>query len=106
MTDTQRQYPRPLGVSEATYLREIDLWQQHERVANELRAVQRRAQEGRLCAGDAVRHQNLINQLDLVETAIAALEAEHSVEMSAELARFTADLTADIDRLAARRGAA
>jgi hypothetical protein len=103
MTDTQRQYPRPLGVSEATRLREIDLWREHERVANELGMLQRRSHAGHLSASDATRHRNLILQLDAIEIGIAALEVEQGAEMSVELERFTNSLQADIERMAKAR---
>jgi hypothetical protein len=103
MTDTQRQHPRPLGVSEATRLREIDLWREHERVANELGMLQRRSHAGHLSAADATRHRNLILQLDAIEIGIAALEVEQGAEQSAALARFTGELQADIERMAKAR---
>jgi hypothetical protein len=103
MTDTERQHPRPLGVSEATRLREIDLWREHERVANELGLLQRRSHAGHLSAADATRHRNLILQLDAIEIGIAALEVEQGAEQSEELRRFSDAIRTDIDRLVARR---
>lgn len=83
-------YNRPMSVHEATVLRELDLWQQHEQCANELRDVQRRAHSGHSTRMDDVRHRNLMRQLEVIETAIAALEVEQGAEMSAELAALVA----------------
>ena len=100
MADTMT---RPMGVLDATALREIELWREHELVANALGAVQRRAHSGHSTPGDEALHRNLISQLELIETAIIATEAEQGAEIGERLQAFVRSLQQDIEaRVGAR----
>ena len=99
----QHHYPRPMSVADANVLREIELWREHQRVGNELRQVQRRAHLGLSTVGDDQRHRDLMNELEVIETAIVACECEQGAEMSAELQRLADDWRRMIDTHAVAR---